>query len=373
VLTVRRTFYLGMLDRLFTSLNDLKAWYDRNAAIYRPLPAILEKMIKGILDKEAVECILIQARLKTFESFEEKIVRNHSDNPEKVRDMVGVMIVGSVLSNAELISRVVKRNKEFEIDWDNSEDHSIKLAKDRVGYRGKNYLTKFRKDAFENSTEYTKFKDLRFEIQIKTLLDFSWGKIEHDRNYKTAEELPEKSDVRRRFKLAAGALELIDNEFDRLSKETEKISDPMLNKIFSGDLSMEISPLSLRHFLRLHFNDIPGFREQFVAPISDLLNELSSMGLKTIADLNQIIKPDIKQFKDKYAQASKPKDYVSFSALIRDILILNDPDGYFKKAWKHHFNTLDYHCWKVYEKFGVDKTNFPHYPDLEFDEGGVQD
>lgn len=280
------------------------------------------------------------------------------------------MIVGSVLSNAELISKVIKSN--FKIDWDNSQDQFIKLAEDRVGYRGKNYVAIFREEVSRNINEYKRLKDLRFEIQIKTLLDYAWGKIEHGRNYKTVEELPEpeKSDVGRRFKLAAGALELVDNEFDRLSKETEQIANPILNKISKGDLNLEISLLSLRHFLTLHFKGIPGFIELFRDPKEKLLDELSYMGIKTIADLNEIIKPDIKQFKSKYAEASKAKDYVSFSALLRDILIINDPDGYFKKAWKHHYDTLDYHCWKVYQKFEVDRSNFPPTSDLDFDEGG---
>ena len=168
-------------------------------------------------------------------------------------------------------------------------------------------------------------------------------------------------------------MEVVDNEFDRLSEETKQISDRTLNKIIRGDRNLEISHLSLRHYLTLYFNDIPDFREWFGAPTDELLDELISTGIKTLAGLHEIIKPDIKQFKSKYAEVSKAKDYVSFSALIRDILIINDPDGYFKKAWKHHYDTLDYHCWKVYEKFGVDRRNFPPTSDLDFEEGSDKD
>jgi ppGpp synthetase/RelA/SpoT-type nucleotidyltranferase len=89
------------------------------------------------------------------------------------------MIVGSVLSDAELISKKIKSGKEFQIDWDKSEDHFIKLAEDKVGYRGKNYVAIFQEEAFGNTDECQKLKDLGFEIQIKTLLDYAWGKIEH--------------------------------------------------------------------------------------------------------------------------------------------------------------------------------------------------
>ena len=348
-------------------MNNLRSWYDERAPIYKALVESLENLVKEILDNEGIEYVHIEARLKEFDSFEKKIVRKQYRSPEEVLDLAGVMIVGSVLSNAELISKVIESN--FRIDWDNSQDHLNKLAEDRFGYRGKNYVAIFRERAFRDTNEYKRFKDLRFEIQIKTLLDYAWGKIEHCRNYKTVEELPEKSDVGRRFKLAAGALELVDNEFDRLSTETEQIANPILNKISKGDPNLEISLLSLRYFLTLNFKDIPGFIELFRDPKEKLLDELSSMGIETIADLNEIIKPDIKQFKSKYAEASKAKDYVSFSALLRDILIINDPDGYFKKAWKHHYNTLDYHSWKVYNKFEVDRSNFPPSSDLDFEEG----
>ena len=67
-------------------------------------------------------------------------------------------------------------DKEFQIDWNNSQDHSINLAEDRVGYRGKNYVAVFREEAFGTTNEYKKFEGLGFEIQIKTLLDYAWGK-----------------------------------------------------------------------------------------------------------------------------------------------------------------------------------------------------
>jgi ppGpp synthetase/RelA/SpoT-type nucleotidyltranferase len=114
-------------------LKDLRSWYNRNESTYKALTQSLKELITKILDKEAVEYVLIEARLKKFESFEMKMVRKGYNNPDQVTDFAGVMIVGSVLSNAELISKVIKRGKEFEIDWDNSQDHSIKLAENRVG------------------------------------------------------------------------------------------------------------------------------------------------------------------------------------------------------------------------------------------------
>lgn len=126
------------------TLNNLRSWYGEKVPIYKPLVERLENLVREILDKEAIEYVHIEARLKEFESFKKKIVRKGYRKPEEITDLAGVMIVGSVLSNAELISKKIKSGKEFQIDWDKSEDHFIKLAEDRVGYRGKNYVAIFR-------------------------------------------------------------------------------------------------------------------------------------------------------------------------------------------------------------------------------------
>jgi ppGpp synthetase/RelA/SpoT-type nucleotidyltranferase len=154
-------------------LNNLRSWYNEKVRIYKLLVKRLESICREILDKEAIEYIRIEARLKEFESVEKKFVRKGYRKPEEVTDLAGVMIVGSVLSNAELISKKIKSGKEFQIDWDKSEDHSINLAEDRVGYRGKNYIAVFREEAFVNTDEYKKVKGLGFEIQVKTLLDYA--------------------------------------------------------------------------------------------------------------------------------------------------------------------------------------------------------
>jgi hypothetical protein len=39
-----------------------------------------------------------------------------------------------------------------------------------------------------------------------------------------------------------------------------------------------------------------------------------------------------------------------------------------ENAWKHHYNTLDYHSYKVCMKFNVDTNSFP-FPKVEFQEG----
>lgn len=97
-------------------MEDLGSWYDRNYSFYKPITEYLENLLKEILDNEAVEYVHIESRVKKFNSFKRKIEDKGYHNPEQVIDFAGAMIVASVLSNAELISNVIKRGKEFKID-----------------------------------------------------------------------------------------------------------------------------------------------------------------------------------------------------------------------------------------------------------------
>lgn len=147
------------------------------------------------------------------------------------------------------------------------------LGESEVGTRSRNYVVRLPDGLLKDKPELRNFRELYFEIQLKTLLDYAWSEIEHDRNYKTATELPKYTDIPRRFKIIAGLLELADNEFERLSKETQAYAKPIPSKIMKGDLEIPISAYSLRQFLTIRFKDIPGFSPYF-GWIEDELNEL---------------------------------------------------------------------------------------------------
>ena len=57
--------------------------------------------------------------------------------------------------------------------------------------------------------EYEAFKDMKCEIQVRSILQNAWAEIEHDLGYKTKEAIPVQS--QRRFARLAGLLELADD------------------------------------------------------------------------------------------------------------------------------------------------------------------
>ena len=340
---------------------DLSIWYDKNKEIHDSLRQTIENFTHNILNKQGMkegsDYVFVEFKVKTKNSFIQKMNkvnregrRKYSD-PKEITDIVRARIVGYVLSDINPLSTLVERY--FDIDWERSVDKFKELGESEVGTRSKNYVAKLREDVWKDKSEFTNYGELYFEIQLKTLLDYAWSEIEHDRSYKTAVELPKNSDIPRRFKITAGVLELADNEFERLSKETQAYAKPIPSRIMKGDLDIVISAYSLRQFLTIKFSDISGFSPYF-GWIEVELNELELLGLKTLSQLDMIIRPD---FKQRYVKVLKeklePNDPLTFSAIILDILIIHFADQYFEKAIRRPTVFLENYHYYVFQEFGV--------------------
>lgn len=296
------------------------------------------------MKQEAVKCPLIQARIKDFGKFDKKMKLKEYSKPEDMVDIVGLRVVCYVLSGVPLVSRLIEHR--FHVDWGNSDDKFEELKeKRRMGYRGTNYVV-----ALENGPDNMKL--IPFEIQVRTLLDYAWGEIEHDQNYKLAEQFPKESDFPRRFEALAGSLETADYAFESLSKETKQYAEPITNKIQRGELNMPIDQFSLREFLVWKFGDVLGFRPYFVKP-ERVMRNLASKEIHKISDLDNIIPNNLKEI---YNKVTLPRsDYLTFTLIITEILIAHNSKYYFENIWKPgDYDTLDNHSYQVFKELGLD-------------------
>jgi ppGpp synthetase/RelA/SpoT-type nucleotidyltranferase len=85
------------------------------------------------------------------------------------------------------------------------------LEDEKFGYASIHYLVRLKVNRTDLS-EYSRFKGLVAEIQVRTILQHAWAEIEHDIQYKSA--IP--SSIRRRFMSLAGMLEIGDREFQAI-------------------------------------------------------------------------------------------------------------------------------------------------------------
>jgi hypothetical protein len=119
-------------------------------------------------------------------------------------------------------------------------DKRTTLDPDRFGYLSLHYVVSLNEGRLA-LPEYRNFDNVKFEIQIRSILQHAWAEIEHDLGYRTENAIP--AQLRRRFSRLAGLLELADEEFTQIRRtlaeyETEvkvAVRDNVLNVAIDRD------------------------------------------------------------------------------------------------------------------------------------------
>lgn len=318
-------------------------------------------IIKNLLEEFLVEKNLhsIEGRVKDKESYLEKCNKRNKDDKshkynsyEEVTDLIGIRVIANTMSDVKEIRKVIER--EFDIDESKSINKADELKVDRVGYLSVHYIAKLTKERI-NLTEYSFIKDLPFEIQVRTLLQHAWSEIEHDRSYKFfGGGLGD--DIKRRFNLIAGALELLDIQFDELANKVQVHSDNVAEQVRNNKYDIPIDIASLEWYMKKRF----GERESFID--NKILEELNYMGLYTISDIENIIPKDFEEYSGN-----------SYIGIIVDILIIYNIEKY-----KQEYTDIlvEIQSLELYRKYGIETDKYFEYfdyiEDYVVDSDGVE-
>ncbi|MBD1220647.1 hypothetical protein IDM30_16480 [Acinetobacter seifertii] len=114
----------------------------------------------------------------------------------------------------------------------------------------------------EKLPEFSVYKGLCFEIQIRTALEHAWAEIEHDRGYKLGGKLP--SHLNRRFKLLSGLLESADLEFNRLTQEIEEYANGLKENIANITEDFELSTIGVKTLLESKYPEFISRETQYI-------------------------------------------------------------------------------------------------------------
>ncbi len=290
-----------------TSKKTPEEWgiaYKKELSRYEKFTNKLKNLIIELLQKHNIEIAQIESRTKSVESFVEKIKRKDYSNPlEEITDLVGIRIITYYKEDVDKIGEIIK--KEFEVDWGNSIDKAQTLDPDRFGYLSVHYVVSLSSSRKE-LTEWKDFKNIKAEIQVRTVLQHAWAAIDHKLRYKTAKEVP-KNLRRQLFRLSA-LLELADEEFSSLRERIEKVEERYLQNVEVGRLDIELDLNSLEIYFNatkqydkweeiaheIGFPKIAYPKEIQKVVLTEskrfLLKILNLVGIKTLKELDAILK-----------------------------------------------------------------------------------
>lgn len=199
----------------------------------------------------------IQRRAKDVESLEKKIADRNSDpeisnkiDPENievgVKDLAGVRVVFYTDGDVErfLQSRIIWDN--FDVDQDNTKYHypDPKDGESANQFRSANIVVRLKESRIALS-EYARFKGMRCEIQVQTILNHAWSETAHDITYKglklpgygnrLRERLQKQlNDIMLKYLVPAGhEFQLVWNAHQRLLEGKTLIEDNTIDELVS--------------------------------------------------------------------------------------------------------------------------------------------
>ena len=270
-----------------TNLQQLHQRYQEFCTRYPNAAADFLGTIEDVLSDAGLTYDHVTARVKEWRSLRSKSRKRRPDGMlmyphpwQDIHDLIGVRVT---TYHSTEIPRIIEALTEvFEVR--RSVD---KTAQTRVsgsfGY-GSHHLI-LRVPPARVAPVLQAYAGREFEVQIRTVLQHAWAEFEHDIRYKrrgnTGKLAPE---VDRAFTLAAGLIELADQQFDLIAAQqsaTDTTAPIDLDVKFTAETLPGIIAL-------LHGNTIPQSRLEHYHWLEELLH---AHGLTTVAQLTELMSP----------------------------------------------------------------------------------
>ncbi|MGA0595827.1 GTP pyrophosphokinase [Enterovirga sp. CN4-39] len=327
----------ALADRHEGWLNEILPAHDR-------LRTVVSSLVESSLRERGIEFLSVSGRAKDLSSALEKIGRKSYKQPQKqLTDLSGVRVITYFESQARLVADVIR--ELFDIDEKNSLDRSSILGSDRIGYRSAHFVCSLGRRR-RSLPEYRDISSLKFEVQIRTVLQHAWAELAHDRSYKFGPGLP--TEIQRRLNLHSGLLEIADSAFDHIADEIQRYTASVERLPETKLASSEITKATLERFVRQLSSREDLSIDHLKLP-DDVFDELTRFGLASIGDLERLATPDfLSDFKSSYQSNTN-------LGLIRDLMMYHDIDRYFRG--KVNWGAIDESGFKFLAKrHGEDKT-----------------
>lgn len=297
--------------------NPILSEYKKQKDLHEEFCKEVQGLLKTILKQNQINCHSIDSRVKEEDSLAAKVEKGGSkySTLNDITDVSGIRVITYFSDDVDKVASIIQN--EFEIDEANSVDKRIILDPDRFGYLSLHYVIKL--NTLRTSlVEYHRFKDLKVEVQIRSILQHAWAEIEHDLGYKNKNSIPRV--VKRDFSRLAGLLELADQEFVKIKEELVKYDEIVKAEIQNTPADVLIDKISIKQLLD-NENSIVSTLDQEICVIANAsrivgtadlekeIKRLKYLGFNTIEE----IQTALNQHKEKIielatAWLTKPDD-----------------------------------------------------------------
>lgn len=154
----------------------------------------------------------VEGRVKKVKSILDKLTKKNlalNQMEEKIEDIAGIRIVCRFVEDIERVVNLIRERNNFDLTIKEERDYITNIKSS--GYRSYHILINYPIIIGGN------LKDIKAEIQIRTISMNFWAKIEHSLRYKYSNHMPE--ELQRRLISAAEAAFQLDKEMSTIRYE----------------------------------------------------------------------------------------------------------------------------------------------------------
>ncbi|CAH1388176.1 GTP pyrophosphokinase [Candidatus Nitrotoga sp. M5] len=211
--------------------------FDKEKSIFRESYSDNIKLLEGAVDSfralisallthdENIYVSKVEGRIKDIEEcirkfnlkYRKALEAEGTDYSIKdhISDLIGLRVVCLYEDDIEKIKRILKEH--FDVIEETDKISQVESTEGSFGYKGLHLDLRLGGER-ACMPEYKAFVSLRFEIQIRTIIQDSWSVLDHKIKYKKS--IPNR--LKRRINTLAALFELADREFKEIRSATEE-------------------------------------------------------------------------------------------------------------------------------------------------------
>ena len=257
-------------------------------------------LVTALLDEAGINYLSVTGRTKSVASFAEKATRTKGGQlefPDPLRaitDQIGVRVITYVQSDVAAVVELLGD----EVHLLEDRDMGLETASEgRFGYASRHLLIALAPEQAADPA-YAGLRDRVASVQVRTVLQHAWAEFEHDIRYKGSIPDEHARDLDRRFTLAAGLLELADQEFTTIRERLRGQQAPtepgdVEPSETDDDLEgAEITARELAAFLAGQYEDAEWSRPDHYDWMAQLLDELEITSISRLGEVLRSVDAD---------------------------------------------------------------------------------
>jgi putative GTP pyrophosphokinase len=306
---------------------EFENWYNTQLPHHEASVRFFIELIATIPKVETVS-----GRTKNYEECISKFKRkylpliNPDDNTYRISecltDLIGIRAICSYSEDvSEIRHSLHKYFREIEIT---DKSNLLEKTDDKFGYKSL-HLQMVLKSRLKGLPEADKYKNIKIELQIRTVIQDAWSILDHKIKYKKS--IPH--DLKRRINRLSALFEIADDEFLSIHKEISNEENKVSKRLKKGSKIEKSKTLDVFRFLFValkYFPDynfieykVDGFVQELLIQKSDFtegeLNEAIQTNLTFVDTIEKSIKQRLNPY-TKIRYCLYKWDYKRFEAIL---------------------------------------------------------